>query len=245
MCNIILYSMTVQNLLQQAGLDRHETALYLALVQLGESNAGKLAKKSGVPRTYVYKILESLSDKGMVRTSDARSIRKYAVTDYQAPQRYLEKRQFELYRAQQEAQSLAAQLETMANPQAPLAIAEQLKNSIGRDDFWKLLHSTITREIWVLNPPTWWGKVDHSSEVKKWEQFRQKQHVWEKRFSGDERTSNPPQFTENKHLKSLHAQGSTLILIDHYQIQVTSWDPFRALRVESSEMVNLLKGVLE
>lgn len=237
--------MTVQNLLQQAGLDRHEIALYLSLVQLGESNAGKLAKKSGVPRTYVYKILESLSEKGMVRTTDARSIRKYAITDYQAPQRYLEKRQFELYRAQQEAQSLAAQLETMANPQAPVAVAEQLKNSLGWDDFWKLLHSTITREIWIVNPPQWWGSVDHSSEVKKWEQFRQKQHVWEKRFAAEEASSNASHFTENKQIKALHQQHSSLILIDHYHIQVTSWDPFRALRVESGEMVNLLKGILE
>jgi hypothetical protein len=181
----------------------------------------------------------------MVRTTDARSIRKYAITDYQAPQRYLEKRQFELYRAQQEAQSLAAQLETMANPQAPVAIAEQLKNTIGIDDFWKLLHSTITREIWIVNPPAWWGNIDHSSEAKKWEQFRQKQHVWEKRFAADEASSRSAGFTENKVLKGLQSQHSTLILIDHYQIQVTNWDPFRALRVESSEMVNLLKGILE
>lgn len=238
-------AMSVQNLLQQAGLDRHESALYLSLVQLGESNAGKLAKKSGVPRTYVYKILESLSEKGMVRTTDARSIRKYAITDYQAPQRYLEKRQFELYRAQQEAQSLAAQLETMANPQAPVAIAEQLKNNLGFDDFWKLLHSTITREIWIINPPSWWGDQAHSSEVKKWEQFRQKQHVWEKRFTANDLPSNPASFTESKQCKGLQPQHSSLIFIDHYQIQVTSWEPFRALRVESSEMVHLLKGILE
>lgn len=234
--------MDLKKLLEQAGLDRHECQLYLQLVALQESTAGQLSKKANVPRTYAYKILESLEVKGFVRTVNTNGIRRYAITDFEAPKRYIEQQQFQLYRLNQEAQSLGTQLENLASPQAPTASAEQLKNALGYEDFWKLLHSTITREIWVMNPPEWWGHGEHSSEVKKWESFREKQHIWEKRFT-QFKPEHEAKFTEIV-IKAFQNKAS-LFLIDQYQIQVTCWEPFRALRIESSEMAEMIKHLLE
>jgi|CXWL01.1.fsa_nt_gi DNA-binding MarR family transcriptional regulator len=237
--------MTVQNLLQETGLDHHEVALYLALIQDGEAPAGRLAKKSGIPRTYAYKVLDSLIGKGLVRPTASRSVRHYSITDFEAPKRYLEKKQFEQYQAHQKVQSLVAQLENLATPQAATASIEHLKNISGEQDFWRLLHSTITREIWIVNPPDWWGNINHSSEVKKWVQYRDKQHIWEKRFLAGIQSQNSMQkFTEMLPLKITQKCSATLLLIDHYQIQVTSWEPFRAVRIESEEMVELQKSLL-
>ncbi|MGB3073265.1 MAG: helix-turn-helix domain-containing protein [Candidatus Moraniibacteriota bacterium] len=46
-------------------MNEKEAAIYLALLELGESNIGQLAKKSGVKRTTVYDVLEALKQKGL------------------------------------------------------------------------------------------------------------------------------------------------------------------------------------
>ncbi len=234
--------MQLQTVLQQAGLDKHETDTYLSLIQLGDASAGELSKTSGVPRTYTYKVLESLEDKGLVHQLQTRSIRKYSITDFEAPKRYIEQKQLELYRLQQEAQSLSHQLESFAHPEAPSAVSEALQDHKGEMDFWQLMHSTLTREVWVINPPEWWGAVNHSSEVKKWENYRHKQHIWEMRYCSPGKMIPDAEYTEPK---LLHAEPSaTLFLIDNYQVQVTNWAPFRALRIESQEMAELQKAML-
>lgn len=236
--------MQLKSLLHRSGLDRHQVDVYLSLIGMGEATAGQIAKTSGVPRTYTYRVLDELIDKGFVTSQDHRSIRRYTVTDYEAPKRYIEKKQFELYSLQQEAQSLNAQLENLANPQVPAAHTEPLKEQSGLDDLWQLLHSTITREIWVMNPPSWWGDSTHSSQMKKWEDYRLKQHIWEKRFLGAEGERYEAKYAEYSKWKELYSDSS-IFLIDQYQIQVTNWDPFRAIRIESQEVVNLMKGMME
>jgi len=236
--------MNVQQTLTDVGLDQHEIALYLALVGLREATAGQLSRLSHVPRTYAYRVLESLVEKGFVSSLATGSIRRYTLTDFEAPKRYLERQQLELYRAQQQLQALGSQLQHLSEPQLSSAIGVSLKDSEGYEDFWKLLHSTITREIWIVNPPEWWGNLNHSSEVKKWEQYREKQHIWEKRFVAGPQESHVPKFTELFPLKMTQRLSSTFLLIDQYQIQVTNWNPMRALRIESAEMVELQKSIL-
>lgn len=235
--------MTVQQTLAQVGLDQHEIAVYLALVQLQNATAGQISKISHVPRTYAYKVLESLIEKGFVTAMASGSIRRYKITDFDAPKRYLERQQLDLYNAQQQLQVLGSQLQNLSQPQVPLALAESLKDAEGMRDFWQLLHSTITREIWVIHPPAWWGEASHSTEVKKWEQYRNKQHIWEKRFMSGSKPLQDIPFTEVHQLTSPPTLISSLFLIDQYQVQVTSWEPFRAIRIESQEMVELMKAI--
>jgi sugar-specific transcriptional regulator TrmB len=52
--------------LQRIGLNDKEASLYLAALELGESNIQQLAKKSGVKRTTAYDIIESLKSKGLM-----------------------------------------------------------------------------------------------------------------------------------------------------------------------------------
>jgi len=48
------------------GLTNHEITVYLALLELNESSASKLAEKIRLNRTHTYDILESLISKGLV-----------------------------------------------------------------------------------------------------------------------------------------------------------------------------------
>lgn len=52
--------------LRDAGLTENESKVYIALLHLGPSYAGAIAKKSGLHRRVVYDTLDMLSEKGLV-----------------------------------------------------------------------------------------------------------------------------------------------------------------------------------
>lgn len=52
--------------LEKIGLDEKEANVYLALLELGESNIQQLSRKSGVKRTTVYEIIEKLKEKQLL-----------------------------------------------------------------------------------------------------------------------------------------------------------------------------------
>ncbi|MEI8339809.1 MAG: helix-turn-helix domain-containing protein [bacterium] len=67
----MLTSLSTKNIMlskdiQKAGLDAKEAKVYLAALELGETNIGRLAKKSGVKRTTVYLAIDSLKQKGLM-----------------------------------------------------------------------------------------------------------------------------------------------------------------------------------
>ena len=52
--------------LRKFGLSDREIRVYTALLELGEALASKIAKKTDIPRTLVYDILENFVNKGIV-----------------------------------------------------------------------------------------------------------------------------------------------------------------------------------
>ena len=57
--------MTTKDLLKEAGLSEREAKVYLALLGLGLTTTGPIVKKSTVPNSKIYEILESLESKGL------------------------------------------------------------------------------------------------------------------------------------------------------------------------------------
>ena len=59
----------MENLLQnleQFGLKANEAKVFLSLLKLSEASPNRIAEEAGIERTTVYKILDILSDKGLV-----------------------------------------------------------------------------------------------------------------------------------------------------------------------------------
>jgi len=52
--------------LQGIGLTDGETKAYLAMLELGSSTVGPIAKKSGISYSKIYEVLQRLIDKGIV-----------------------------------------------------------------------------------------------------------------------------------------------------------------------------------
>ncbi|MCX8159156.1 MAG: hypothetical protein N3D20_02590 [Candidatus Pacearchaeota archaeon] len=58
--------MEIHEVLEEIGLSEYETKVYLALLEIGPSLAGKISRKTGVHRRNVYDICDRLIRKGLV-----------------------------------------------------------------------------------------------------------------------------------------------------------------------------------
>jgi sugar-specific transcriptional regulator TrmB len=67
------------NDLQKIGLSDKEAKIYLTLIKFQELSAGKIAKKTELPRPTVYSSLETLINKGLVSTSFVGRIKYFTV----------------------------------------------------------------------------------------------------------------------------------------------------------------------
>jgi sugar-specific transcriptional regulator TrmB len=57
--------MDIKEILQNTGLREKEAAIYLAILELGESTVSKIAKKARIKRPTCYVVLQSLIEKGL------------------------------------------------------------------------------------------------------------------------------------------------------------------------------------
>lgn len=57
--------MAASSLLEELGLSRNESKVYMTLLRLGKANSAEIARESGVHRINVYDVLNSLISKGL------------------------------------------------------------------------------------------------------------------------------------------------------------------------------------
>ncbi|RJQ17336.1 hypothetical protein C4573_04765 [Candidatus Woesearchaeota archaeon] len=83
---LLFYTMNTEALVR-TGMTANESKVYLALLELGTSLAGKIAQKSGLHRRSVYDALERLISKGLVSYMTENNRKHYQPVD---PKRMLE-----------------------------------------------------------------------------------------------------------------------------------------------------------
>jgi sugar-specific transcriptional regulator TrmB len=65
--------------LQNLGLERNETKVYLVLLEIGEGFVSSIAKRAGVNRVNCYNILGNLEQKGLVASKSRKGYQTYSV----------------------------------------------------------------------------------------------------------------------------------------------------------------------
>jgi sugar-specific transcriptional regulator TrmB len=58
--------------MESLGLTSYETKVYLSLLETGSMTASNISKKSSVPYSKIYEVLNSLEDKGWLEIDSAR-----------------------------------------------------------------------------------------------------------------------------------------------------------------------------
>jgi HTH-type transcriptional regulator, sugar sensing transcriptional regulator len=93
------------------GLEEKESRIYLALLELGEANIQQIAKKSGIKRTTVYDILESLKYKGLISSITKHKKSHFSAEDPRTLEEKLDERKNTLKRIMPELLSIANALD--------------------------------------------------------------------------------------------------------------------------------------
>ena len=79
--------------LQDIGLTESEIKVYLALLKLGQTTAGKIVDEAKVTRSKIYDLLERLKDKGLVGYIIKESTKYFSATNPNNLLRYLEEKE--------------------------------------------------------------------------------------------------------------------------------------------------------
>lgn len=66
-----------REILEQIGLTKYESAVYLAIAKLGTTKTGPILKESMINTGKIYEILESLKNKGLVSESEINNVRHF------------------------------------------------------------------------------------------------------------------------------------------------------------------------
>lgn len=89
--------------LERIGLGRREAAVYSALVEIGETTTGPLVKKTGIPASKIYEILDKLISKGLVSVVMKEKTKHFSATNPERLIDYLEEKKRELEKQEAEA----------------------------------------------------------------------------------------------------------------------------------------------
>ena len=88
--------------LEKIGLGKREATVYSALIETGETTTGPLVKKTGIPASKIYEILDRLVSKGLVSIVIKEKTKHFSATNPERLIDYLEEKKRDL--AKQEAE---------------------------------------------------------------------------------------------------------------------------------------------
>ena len=87
--------------LRKLGLTENETKVYLALLELGSTNAGEIIKKTKLHRNIVYDNLDKLIEKGLVSFVTIKNIKHFEATSSKELKDFIEKQKEEVLQKEQ------------------------------------------------------------------------------------------------------------------------------------------------
>ncbi|MAG75329.1 MAG: hypothetical protein CL811_01105 [Colwelliaceae bacterium] len=98
--------------LEKIGLTKPEAKVYLALIELKESQTGPLSEKSGIPSSNIYPLLKSLQDKGFVNYRMQNNIKIFMPSSPQIIKEAFKEKQKNLLEEEKEIETLIESLQS-------------------------------------------------------------------------------------------------------------------------------------
>src|SRR4030066_1916423 len=77
-------SENTREILREMGLNAYETDAYIALLEGGQMTAMEISREAQVPYSKIYEVLNSLKEKGWIKSSETRPLKYYPVPPLEA-----------------------------------------------------------------------------------------------------------------------------------------------------------------
>ncbi len=95
-----------EDILEDLGLTRNESLVYLSLLKLGKSKSGKIVKKAGISSGKIYETLNKLISKGLVKTVTENGVKQFIANNPEMLLSYLKDKQNSLKDKEKELEKL-------------------------------------------------------------------------------------------------------------------------------------------
>jgi sugar-specific transcriptional regulator TrmB len=82
----------IENTLQELGLNKRESICYVSLLELGSSKVGEIVKKTSIPSSKIYEILDRLIKRGLVSYVIRGKTRHYQASNPETLLQYVEEK---------------------------------------------------------------------------------------------------------------------------------------------------------
>ncbi|HII15528.1 MAG TPA: hypothetical protein HA362_04415 [Nanoarchaeota archaeon] len=89
----------IEDILQEIGLNRSESVCYTALAELGQSKAGAIVKKTGIPSSKIYEVMDKLAKRGLVTYVIRNNVKHYQASSPKALVAYIEEKKKQVEQA--------------------------------------------------------------------------------------------------------------------------------------------------
>lgn len=231
--------------LQEIGLTKKEAKIYLAALELGETTIQRIAKKSGVKRATIYRIVDELKNKGLMA-----SYRKKSGTVYWAenPKKLNEK-------VQAKADLMAKILPNMLAITNLIDIKPLIKYYEGMDEIKELYIETLNfpeQEVVAWESGTAYAQYGE----KFWDEIyipkRLENKIWTRIIYSDVAVGKKHQEVDEKFLRKVRIEHSKDF---KFEIQVKlfggkysafiSNEEIIGIIIESPKIFNTLKSIFE
>lgn len=101
-----------EKLLEEVGLTKGETRVYLALLKLGENTVSPIAKEGNVSLSKIYEILDNLIKKGLVSSITKNNTKYFNASDPERIIEYLEHKKQAIVKSEKEITKILPQLKS-------------------------------------------------------------------------------------------------------------------------------------
>lgn len=230
--------------LQKFGLDEKEAKAYMAALEIGEGTVGRLAAKSGIKRTTLYDVIESLKRKGLLSIVRRSKQTVYMAEDPRVLRGSLEEKQQTLEKMLPELLSIANFLDnkpTIRYFEGDEGIKEVYKDTLKYPDQEML--AWVSDEAWAFDEEFLFGYYLPQRIAKK---------IWVRAIAPDRPHMREYKNADEKSLRRTKLTSSEqfplMVEIDLYgknTIAVMAFAEKIGLIIESEKIYKTLKSIFE
>ncbi|EKE25332.1 MAG: transcriptional regulator, TrmB [uncultured bacterium] len=231
--------------LERIGFNEKEASLYLAALELGESNIQQLAKKSGIKRTTAYDVIESLKKRGFMSQSTRSKKTIFSAADPRKLENEIEEQRHVVKRAMPELLAIANSLDTKPKItffEGEDGIKEVYKDTLNYPD-QELL-------AWVAEEAVEYFDIEFLNNVYLPRRIEKK--IWVRAIAPDFKTMREYKEIDEKSLRKTRLTDADAFGLDveinlygKNKIAMMSFEEKFGMIVESKKIFETLKSIFE
>lgn len=231
--------------LQKIGLSEKEAKVYLASLELGETVIQRIAAKSGISRTTIYDILESLKKKGLVSTIKKNKKLFYYAEAPDSLEQDLEEKQHILKKAMPELMAMA----NLVDRKPKIKFYEGLEGI--KEVYMDTLHFVEAEALfWVAEESFY--EFDKSFLFDYYHPSRLKKKIWSREIASEDPITKDYQKDDVQNLRKTKILPSaefpldvTICLYGKDRVGVMSFEEEIGLIIQSKKIHTTLKSLFE